>query len=102
MDTEYREATAFEIVCDTFKDECAIELYENESLPAVLDPWNPFNFNITYRDGAWYCTAEFTCREDNNQFVTISRGYTNETVFAMRELYGYTEGEPDWDNNSEN
>ena len=54
MDPEWREPTAFEIVLDTFCDECEVEFVENNSLPVVIDPRNPFDFNITYRDKVWY------------------------------------------------
>lgn len=92
MDPEWREPTAFEIVLDTFCDECEVEFVENNSLPVVIDPRNPFDFNITYRDKVWYCTAKFQCKEDPDQFVNIARAYTNETIFAMRDLMDLYEG----------
>lgn len=80
MDEDFREVTAFDVVCDFFKDDCALELYENKELPTVCNPFNPFSFSIHYEDKVWYCEARYTCLENKEQFVQINRAYTNEMV----------------------
>ena len=79
--------TAFEIVADTFIDECQIEIVENPSLPKVVDERNPFHFQVDYRDKIWHCEAHYQCKENPDQYVTIVREYTNETVAAISVFY---------------
>ena len=79
--------TAFEVVADTFIDECQIEIVENPSIPKVLDERNPFHFQVDYRDGVWSCEGFFQCKENPDEFVTIRRGYSAEMVAALSMFY---------------
>jgi hypothetical protein len=79
--------TAFEVVADTFLDECQIEIVENDSLPLVVDERNPFHFQVDYKNGAWYCEAFFQCRENPDEYVTIRRGYSAEMVASISTFY---------------
>ena len=79
--------TAFEVVADTFLDECQIEIVENHKLPRVIDERNPFSFGIRYTDGTWVCEASFQCRENPDEFVTIRREYSSETVACISTFY---------------
>lgn len=87
--------TAFEIVADTFLDECQIEIVENHSLPLVVDERNPFFFQVVYKAGIWYCEAHFQCREDPEGFVKIHRAYSSEMVAALSTFYLGEEEESD-------
>lgn len=94
--------TAFEVVADTFLDECQIEIVEDDSLPLVVDERNPFHFEINFRDGIWYCIALFQCREDEDKYVTISKAYSSELVGALSYFYnGEDEEEPELDEKDE-
>lgn len=87
MDDTYRLPTAFDIVYDTFKDESVIEFYENDELPTVVDPWNPFSLSIEYNDKVWHCEARFWCKNPDEGFVQIVKEYTNEVVLAIQDIY---------------
>ena len=81
------DMTAFEIVVDTFVDECQIEIVENHSLPLVVDERNPYHFKVDYSGGIWVCEAFYQCRENPDEFVTIRREYTSETVACISTFY---------------
>ena len=83
--------TAFEIVADTFIDECQIEIIENHQLPLVVDERNPFRFMVEYKGGIWYCEAHYQCRENPDEFVTIRRSYSAETVACIATFYNGVE-----------
>lgn len=79
--------TAFEIVADTFLDECQIEIVENHTLPLVVDERNPYSFQVEFKAGIWYCEARFQCREDPDGYVKIHRAYSSEMVAAFSTFY---------------
>ena len=79
--------TAFEVTVNTALDEMHIELVENASLPEVIDPRNPYHFQIDHRDGIWYCEGLFRCRENPDGYVSVSRAYSDETVAALSTFY---------------
>ncbi len=87
--------TAFEVVADTFIDECQIEIVENPSIPNVLNERNPFHFQIDYRNGVWSCEGFYQCKETPDEFVTIRRGYSAEMVAALSTFYLGEEEESD-------
>ncbi len=75
----------FDTVLSLFRDECAIELQENKTLPTVVDVWSPFSFEIEYGGGVWTCQALFWSAEDDDTYVTVRRQYTNEMVVALTD-----------------
>ena len=79
--------TAFEVVADTALDEFQIEIVENKTLPLVIDERNPFHFQVDYKDGVWYCEGYYQCRENPEEYVTIRRAYSSETVAAISTFY---------------
>lgn len=81
------EITAFEVVVDTAIDEMQIELVENGSLPAVVNERNPFLFTVNYNDGKWICEGVFQCKENPDEYVTIHREYTAETIALLSRFY---------------
>lgn len=87
--------TAFEVVADTFLDECQIEIVENHKLPRVVDEMNPFRFEIRFNKKNWSCVASFQCADDPEKFVTIARQYTPETVAYISTFYGDDEDSDD-------
>lgn len=85
--------TAFEIVAETALDEMQIEIVENHSLPLVVDERNPFHFQVDYNKGIWTCEGFFQCRENPDQFVTIRRQYSSETVACLSTFYNGEESD---------
>lgn len=79
--------TPFEICIDTVIDEMAIELVENTSLPLVVDERNPFHFQMDFKNDVWTCEGHYQCREKPDEFVTVRRQYSTETLAAIATFY---------------
>lgn len=79
--------TAFEICVDTAIDEMAIELVENNSLPTVVDERSPYHFQVDFKDDVWTCEGFYRCREKPDEFVTVRRQYSTETIEAIATFY---------------
>jgi len=84
-----KTGTAFTIAVDTFIDENEIELCENESLPTVINPRNPVRCSIAYKDGIWYCEADYILQENPEEYLKMRRAYSAEIIALLWEYLGY-------------
>ena len=82
----------FEFVCETALDEFQVEIVENDKLPLVVNERLPFHFQVDYKNKVWYCEGHYQCRENPDEFVTIRRAYSTETICAMMDLCDLYEG----------
>lgn len=90
--------SAFDTVYNLFWDDVEITFENDKTIPVVLDPDNPINFEIRYdgREKIWYCRADFVCEDEKDQWVTMVREYTADLigqVSFMDELFAEVEDE---------